>query len=173
MSDGQTNHKADVLGNLRAEHDALAKTVSALSPAQLTAHGVHGDGNEDWTVKDILSHITWWEQSVFGWLGVPPVVEREPLPAGELSEDEANHIIFERNKGRELAEVLETFERSYTALLQALEGASEEQLNQPRNADPGGSPLWEIIPGNTYEHYRAHHDAIRAWLSTGSGGTHE
>jgi len=165
MSADNSTHKAKLLESLRREHDALAQTLAPLTPEQMTTPGVHGDGNEPWTVKDILSHITWWEQSIFGWLGLPPAVPRSPIPEGDLSEDEANHAIFEGNKGRALDEVLGSFERSFESLVQAVEEASEERLSQPRVSDPVGTPVYELIPGNTYDHYHAHNDAIRAWLS--------
>jgi hypothetical protein len=115
-------------------------------------------------VKDILSHIIWWEQSVFGWLGQPLAVPRSPIPEGTLSDDEANHAIYVGNKDHALAEVLSSFEQSFARLMQAVEEAGEERLSQPRVSDPGGTPVYELIPGNTYDHYHAHHDAIRAWL---------
>jgi hypothetical protein len=168
MNAGTMNRKAELLGNLRAEHNALAQTLGTLTPEQMTQGGVHGEGVEDWSVKDILSHITWWEQSIFGWLGREQAVPREALPAGNLSEDESNRFIFEQTRALPLSDVLANFERSYTALYQAIEVASEEQITRGRPSDPDGSPLWEIIPGNSYEHYRVHHDAIRAWLNGGN-----
>jgi hypothetical protein len=165
MSEQNTNHKAELLENLRREHDALADTIAPLTPEQMTTAGVHGEGNEPWSVKDILAHITWWEQSVFGWLGLPPAVERSPLPQGNLSDDEANHAIYEGNKDLGLADVVSRFKQSYARLLQAVGEASEEQLGRPRASDPGGSLVYELIPGNTFEHYHVHNDAIRSWLA--------
>ena len=170
MGNARVTHKEELLRHLRREHEALAETLVALTPAQLTSPDVHGEGGGDWKVKDILSHITWWEQSVFGWLGLPRAVPRSPIPEGELTDDEANAAIFAGNKDRELADVLHDFEHSYTTLLSALEAASEEQLERPRAADPGGPPIWEIVPGNTYEHYQAHHESIRAWLGKQTSG---
>lgn len=168
MNADTANRKAELLGNLRAEHDALAQTLRTLTPAQMTQGGVNGEGVEDWSVKDILSHITWWEQSIFGWLSREQAVPREALPPSDLSEDQTNTFIFEQTRALPLPDVLANFERSYTALYQAIEAASEEQIERGRPSDPDGSPLWEIIPGNSSEHYHAHHDAIRAWLSGGS-----
>jgi len=168
MSDERVNHKEALLRSLRREHAALAELLGTLTPAQMTIHGVHGkDGSDggDWTVKDVLSHLTWWEQSVFGWLGLPPAVPRSPIPEGELSDDQANAAIFAGNKDRELAEVLRSFEQSFQRLLSALEETSEEQFNQPRASDPDGTPIWELVPGNTYEHSSDHREAIQAWLS--------
>lgn len=166
MSTNQVTHKEDLLRQIQAEHTALAETVGALSPAQLTAPGVYRDGNGEWTVKDILCHLIWWEQSVFGWLGAAVAVPRSSMPEGEFTDDEANQIIFDANKDRPLATVLDDFQRSHAALVQALEAASDEQLSQPRAADPGSSPIYELVPGNTYQHYREHNASIHAWLTS-------
>lgn len=168
MNADTANRKAELLGNLRAEHDALAQTLGTLTAEQMTQGGVHGEGVEDWSVKDILSHITWWEQSIFGWLGRELAVPRGVLPLDTLSEDQTNSFIYEQTHELPLSDVLANFERSCAALRQAIEAASEEQIGRGRPSDPDSSPLWEIIPGNSYEHYRAHHDAIRAWLSGGN-----
>jgi uncharacterized protein DUF1706 len=164
------SHKAELLASLRREHEALAETLGALTPEQMTTPGIHGDDGGNWAVKDVLCHITWWEQSVFGWLGLPPAVPRSPIPEGASGDDEINAAIYAGNKGRELAEVLASFERSYQALVSALEAASEERLGQSRQSDPGGGPIWELVPGNTFEHYDAHNQAIRAWMSRQDAG---
>src|SRR5262249_35058720 len=168
------NHKKQLLHSLRQEHDTLAALLADLTPAQLTAPGVHGDDGGDWTVKDVLCHLTWWEQSVFGWLGLPPAVPRSPIPEGELTDDQVNAAIFAGNRDRELAEVLRSFEQSFQQLVRALEDGGEERLNQPRPPDPGGAPIWELVPGNSYEHYQDHTASLRPWLnqqrSTCAGG---
>lgn len=173
MNSDTANRKAELLGNLSAEHEALAQTLGTLTAKQLTQGGVHGEGVEDWSVKDILSHITWWEQSIFGWLGREQAVPRGVPPPDNLSEDQTNSFIYKQTHELPLSDVLANFERSYTSLRQAIVAASEDQIGRGRPSDPEGSPLWEIIPGNSYEHYHAHHDAIRAWLKGGSGGSHE
>lgn len=173
MSDEPVNHKEELLRNLRREHTSLAELLDALTPAQMTTHGVHGDDGGDWTVRDVLSHLTWWEQSVFGWLDLPPAVPRSPIPEGDLTDDQINAAIFAGNNARELTEVLRSFEHSFQQLMRAVEEVSEERLNQPRTSDPGGTPIRELVSGNTYEHYHDHREAIRTWLSTQRGDTGE
>ncbi len=164
MSELEQTHKAALLHNIRSEHESLDQTLEGMSATQMTTPGVYADDNGEWTVKDILAHITWWEQSPFDWLGLAHAVPRSPIPKGELSEDETNNAIFEGSRNRSLDDVWSSFHRSYQQLVSAIEAASEEQLNQPRKSAPDGPPIWEIFPGNTYEHYRIHHDSIRAWL---------
>lgn len=164
MSDVTTSHKEEVLDSVRREHEALAHTLARLNAAQMTTPGLYADENPDWTVKDSLAHITWWEQSVFGWLGHEFAVPRSPIPEGANGDDEINRYIFEGNRERSLDDVLNSFNHSYNELVSALQAASEEQLNQPRKSAPDGPPLWEIIPGNTYEHYQIHNQSILDWL---------
>ena len=168
MSDETMTHKDETLRNMRREHEALAATLATLTPEQMTTPGVYADGNQDWTVKDILCHLIWWEQSAFKWFGQPIAVPRSAMPEGNLSEDEENQAIFDSNRDRALDEVLSNFERSYELLMQAMENTSAEKFDQPRASDPDGDPLWESIIGNTYEHYQIHHDSIRAWLGQSS-----
>ena len=49
--------KAELLGRIRREHAALEQTIARLSDDQMLAAAEH-----DWTVKDLLAHITAWEQ---------------------------------------------------------------------------------------------------------------
>ncbi len=161
---GETSHKAELLDNLRAAHEPLEQTLAAMTATQLTTPGVYADDNGEWTVKDILAHITWWEQSVFGWLDLPRAVERSPLPEGELSEEQTNNAIFEGNRNRPLDAVMNSFQHSYQQLVSAVEAASEEQLNQRRKSAPNGPTIYESFPGNTYDHYQIHLQSMRDWL---------
>jgi hypothetical protein len=165
MSETTPSRKDDLLRELRAGHEALESALRGLTPGQLTTPGVYADDNGDWTVKDILAHITWWEQSCFGWLGLPPAVERSAIAQGLEGDDAINAAIFEGNRDRALDEVLASFERSFAALVGAVEAASEEQIEAPRASDAGGTPLWELFPGNSYEHYGIHAGSIRAWAA--------
>ena len=109
-------------------------------------HGLKPSGFTGSSVKDILAHITWWEQSCFGWLGLPPAAQRSAIPQGLDGDDAINAAIFEGNRDRALDEVLASFERSFEALVRGVEAASEEQIDAPRASDPGGTPLWELFP---------------------------
>ncbi len=164
MNEAEPSHKATLLHNIRSGHEALAQTLATMTETRMTTPGVYADANGEWTVKDILAHITWWEQSVFGWLGLPRAVERSPLPEGELSEEQTNNAIFEGNRNRSLDDVMNSFQHSNQQLVNALEAVSEEQLNQRHKSAPNGPTIFESFPGNTYEHYQIHLQSIRDWL---------
>ena len=56
--------KATLLDNISAGHEMLAKTLSPLHEAQMTATGVNGD----WSIKDVLVHLTAWQQRLLAEL---------------------------------------------------------------------------------------------------------
>jgi hypothetical protein len=166
MSETTPTHKDALLRELRTGHDVLAEALGGLTAEQLTTPGVYADDNGAWTVKDILAHITWWEQSCFGWLGLPAAVPRSAIPEGLDGDDAINAAIFEGKRDRALDDVLSSFERSFAALIAGVEASSEERLESPRASAPDGPPIWELFPGNTYAHYREHGESIRAWAAT-------
>ena len=52
----------------------LQESYAGLSDAQLTQPGVVGD----WSVKDILAHVTWWEEEALTHL--PHILEGQKPP---------------------------------------------------------------------------------------------
>src|SRR5262249_40208703 len=52
------DRKTEILERVRATHHELEEAVSRLTPHLMTTPGVNGD----WAAKDVLAHVTWWEQ---------------------------------------------------------------------------------------------------------------
>jgi hypothetical protein len=145
------NRKNELLRRMRTAHAELECLLAGLSEEQLTREGAVGA----WSVKGILAHLTWWEQSqLHGLRGEP---DEDILAGEEWSTDLANARMVERSRERPLADVLAAFAASYAELVRALEALPEERF-----AD---DELYEHIASNTYEHYAGHTAAIRAWLA--------
>ena len=146
----------DSLRSGRAEWDALLAQIGA---ARMTQPGVEGD----WSVKDIIAHVTWYEREMLGVLR-----ERALIGSGlwNLPLDQRNATIFEQNKHRALDDVLEESRQVFPQLLELAAGLSDEELNDPRRFS--GMPEewlpWELVAGNSYTHYPDHIASIRAWL---------
>jgi len=50
--------------------------------------------------------------------------------------------------------------------LDIIQAMSEEDLfNSGRFAWAEGEPLWQVIAGDTYEHYQEHQKQIQEWLA--------
>jgi hypothetical protein len=140
----------------RAAWDAL---LAGMTPEQMQQPKAVGE----WSVKDIIVHITWYEKEMVGILS-------SHVFAGskwwDIPLDERNRMICEESKDRSLADVLAESRRVYEAFMQGLEKLPGADLYNPTGF-PGMPAEWqplEIISNNSYEHYDEHAEAIKAWL---------
>jgi hypothetical protein len=84
----------------------------------------------------------------------------------QLPHDEHNVLIYEQNRDRPLEEVLSEAERVHDQLSVAMASLSEDELSDPSHFRdmPSEWMPWQVIAGNTYEHYHQHIPDIRKWL---------
>jgi hypothetical protein len=156
--------KSKLLEQIQAERERLERTLAELSTDQMTQPGIQ----DQWSVKDILAHITVWEKRMTRWLGETLRGEvPQMLPPGMTWDDldQMNEQTYLENRDRLLAEVLSEFHHSYPQALGAVEAASEEDLIDPHRFEwRGGKPLWEMVAANTFWHYEEHGESLRTWL---------
>lgn len=156
-----SNHKTEILEQVFATHLLLEAHLSALSEAQMLQPGVNGE----WTVKDVLAHITWWEQHLLHRLNTG----QDSLFLEEISvqaaTDKANDSIYAANRSRSLAEILDEFHASYQQVLTALEALSEEDVAQ--------AEIYDTIAWDTFRHYPEHTAMLQAWMASGVGRDEE
>lgn len=158
--------KAELLATIDAEHDRLAVTLRQLSDEQLVQPGVEGD----WSVKDLLAHITWWEQRLIQLLESAARGEAPPsllLPGEDWDAaiPRLNDAAYAASRDRALDDVREAFERSFAQVVAVVSGCSEHDLFDPAGLN-GIVPeaAFHMIAANTYEHYQEHRETIRAWI---------
>src|SRR5689334_20321504 len=96
------NRKEELLRLIRSEHDALDALIAPLTEEQfLTARLAGG-----WSAKDVLAHITWWEQQMLLKLrGVHMELRREDEDWAETI-GRINAEVFEEFSARPLPDVL-------------------------------------------------------------------
>jgi hypothetical protein len=162
MEEGMSKEK--MIQEIQTERMRLEKTLEDIPEQQMITPGVE----EDWAVKDLLAHITVWEQRMVAWLEQTIRDEvPEMLPPGLTWDDldQWNEQTFQENRHLLLDQVLADFESSYSEALTAVEEISEEDLIDPdRFAWREGRPLWKMVAANTSWHYKEHEEAIAAWL---------
>ncbi len=147
----------DLLERARAERAELEALWLGLDNAEMTRRpGPH----PEWSVKDIIAHITWWEQSMTNW--VSRALTGEMLARTETP-DEINARVFEDNRDLPLNTVLEMFGASFPPLENLLLRMTDEEINDPEVADIRGMPLLYFLVGNTFAHYADHVDDLRAY----------
>ncbi len=117
----------------------------------------------DWSVKDMLAHIAWYEREEADVYGE---VSGEGSPLWNVPQEPRNRILFEQARGRPLEEVLADFREAHERFLGVIERLSEEDLARPGRF-PGTSPEWppwRKIAVHSCDHDQEHIDMIRAWL---------
>ena len=157
-------NKAILLDKIRARYDEFERVLAPLNESQMTTTGVM-DG---WSIKDILAHITSWQKRTVERLSA---AKRNGRPAhqpvsNEEEMDRVNAQFYQANKDRPLAEVLSDYRTTHAQLLETVQGTSEDDLfNAQKFAWTEGSPLWQNVAGNTYEHIDEHYGPIQQWLA--------
>ena len=128
----------------------------------LTQPGLAGN----WSLKDIIAHITWHEKEMVGLITAHALVGSE---LWNLPTDERNAAIYEEVKDQPLEQVMEESEQAHQQLLDALPTLSDEDLTDP-SGFPNMPPDWQpgmLIAQNTYEHYEDHMRDVERWLADG------
>ncbi len=157
-------NKAQLLSAMQQEHEALEKSLEALTPDQLT----HVSKAAAWSIKDVLAHLMAWEQMCLGWYkaglrgGVPPL----PAEGYNWAQIPAlNRVIFDRYHDRPLAEVLKQYRASYRQMLKKVQSLSEEDLFTPGRYEwTKKNALAAYFIGATSSHYAWARKEVRKCL---------
>ncbi len=148
----------DLLARARRERAELAALWAGLSGEQMTRRP---GPQPDWSVKDVIAHITWWESSMVSW--VKRALTGEMLARAE-STDEVNARVNADNRDMPLEAALEAFDASFAQVEALLERLEDDEINDASVCDIRDMPLLVFIVGNTFVHYADHMDDMRAYV---------
>ena len=143
-----------VLKRLDAAWAAFCDSYAGLSEAELVTPGVVGD----WSVKDILAHVTTWEEEALKYLPVIAEGGRPPRYAAVGGIDAFNARMTEQKRGRSLAEVSRQLQETHHRLVDLVRQAPGDQL-------AGETRFRRRLRLDTYGHYAEHAKAILEWRS--------
>ena len=161
----ETMDKATLLDKMHKGYDELDALIITFTPEQMTTEGV----SETWSIKDILAHLTCWQQRTLDRLAAAAHNEepRTPNIANDEGENQLNERFYQENRELTPAEVLNNYHAAYQSMVTAVEQATDEDLFSPgRFPWLGDTVLWELVAGNTYEHIAEHIGAIQNWVET-------
>ena len=152
-----TVHKARLEGSLTDAWKELMATIEAVPAEEMETPGVI----EEWSVKDLLGHLTFWAEKAASDLdllaeGKPDEIE---TPGGEENVAIWNKRESEARKDMSLDEIKAGWLASHERAREALTRVSAEQLD----TEVAGWAQWKRYAGDTYLHYREHTEQIRAW----------
>lgn len=116
----------------------------------------------DWSMKDLIAHLTFWEQDMLTSLGNNAL---KTTPDWNDDTDAVNARVFEANKDRPLADIQADFRRSLEQICNLVGNLSDADLTDTKQLKLGdGTPLWKYIADETFEHYRDDHlPDVRTW----------
>ena len=142
-----------VLDRLDAAWRDFEASYAGLSERQLLTPGVTGQ----WSVRDIIAHVTWWEEEAVAHLpmvregGRPP---RYSVKYGGI--DAFNALRTEQRRHLSLADVLRQHDGIHQRLVEYVRAAPEELYVRETR-------FRRRLKLDTYGHYPIHARAIRAW----------
>ena len=99
-------NKSELLNWLKEEYRQWEALLDQIGLARMDQPGVNGD----WSMKDVVAHLTGWNRWLILRLQAAGRGDPEPpppWPAQIQAEDEINAWIYESNRGRSLREVLD------------------------------------------------------------------
>jgi hypothetical protein len=125
-----------------------------------------------YSVKDVLAHLTAYEQALVKWL--------EAARDGRVYIDQVldqpdvhrrNAVIHAESRHRSAAEVVADFEATFAGLEAVVEVLTDEQLFDAQSTAwfvaprwQRAQPVWQCIANDSYEHHDQHLPDIEAWL---------
>jgi len=157
--------KQDVIERMKEERARFEVILSRVSPDDMEIGGVEGY----WSVKDILAHITAWEQLTLDWLddtenGIEP--DMPPADGWENYTQGFNRGAYTAAKFRPVDMILADFNTVYYQLLERLESLSEDRRDPFWKAWPEREDPWEYMQEFS-DHYADHGPVIQEWLTGG------
>ena len=145
--------RRQLLKRLDAAWVAFNESYAGLSDGQLMKPGVTGA----WSVRDILAHVTTWEEEARKHLplilkgGTPP---RYSVRYGGI--DAFNAHMTQRKRSLSLSEVRAQLAATHGRLVDFIQSAPDGQLI-------GDTRFRRRLRLDTYSHYPLHAGAIRQW----------
>ena len=138
---------------------AIKGSYAGLSDSQLTEPGVTGH----WSVKDILGHVTTWEDEALKYLPLILKGGRPPRYIQYGGIDAFNAQMTEQKRGLSLSDVLKQLDETHRRLIDYVQSAPEEQFTRETR-------FRRRLRLDTYSHYPKHAKAIREWREQRSAG---
>ncbi|MBZ0284543.1 MAG: ClbS/DfsB family four-helix bundle protein [Anaerolineae bacterium] len=150
--------KAKLLGIIRTRQAEIETLWAGANEDQMTERP---GPQADWSVKDLIGHLLYWEQQVIAEVriglegGIPDLSEED---------DVVNARAFAANRDRPLDDILKAFARSHREMLTFVDSIPEDKLMDTEHftwADDGS--LYRHIVTEYLDHYDAHMPGLRAW----------
>ena len=144
--------RQQLLKRLDGAWTAIKESVAGLTEAELMEPGVMGD----WSVKDILAHVTTWEEEALKYLPLIITGGRPPRYIQYGGIDAFNAQMTEQKRDLALSDVLRQLDETHLRLIDYIRSVPEEHYTRETR-------FRHRLRLDTYSHYPLHARAIREW----------
>lgn len=151
--------KQQVLNKIEQAWAAFKGSYAGLTDEQLMEAGVTGD----WSVKDILAHVSGWEAEALKYL--PHILEGVRPPRYSVlygGIDAFNAQMAEQKRRLTLSEVRDQLDETHRKLVEYIQSIPEEQFVSETR-------FRRRLRLDTYSHYPIHTRAIGEWRERSGG----
>lgn len=163
-------NKPELLQWLMDEQQKWELLLAAIGETRMEQPGVSGD----WSIRDIIMHLTVWQQWLVARLQAAGTGHAAPLPpwgADVTSDDAINAWMAAAQRTRTIRDVLDDAQMVYDhmrATIQALPEACRIEM-----IDAKYPVIWvqdqRFAPGEFFHHFYEDHAAdVRSWLERGA-----
>ncbi len=156
-------HKAELLEWMQEQYQQLQMLLDDIGLDHMTLPGACGD----WTVKDVVAHLSGWQRNLNARMQAAQRGEPAPpppWPARLEDEDDINAWIHESTRHQSVQETLDELDAVFRRSLDVIRDLPDDA---PIRRD------WRLVTlgdehfpaGELFDHFRDDHEAeIRAWL---------
>src|SRR5881275_2707793 len=144
--------KQQLLKHLEKAWTAIKESYAGLSDSQLMEPDVMGN----WSVKDILAHVTTWEEEALKYLPLIITGGRPPRYIQYGGIDAFNAQMTKQKRDLALSDVLAQLDETHHRLLDYIRSVPDEHFTR-------ATRFRRRLRLDTYSHYPLHARAIREW----------
>lgn len=157
--DRHARRLAALIDKVEAGWARFHASSAGLSDEEMLIPGVTGE----WSVRDLIAHISWWEEEAIAHL--PAVLDGRTPPRYSVAWggiDAFNAIRTDEKRGLSLAEVRAEADATHRRLLDYLRSVPPERL-------AGNAKFTHRLRLDTYGHYPIHTADIHRWRERRTG----
>lgn len=153
--------KSTILARVREGRAEFEAALARLDPAQMAV----ARPPVGWSVKDMLAHITFWEQYAIDRWG-EALRGETPRLITDFSEDYINRLnqeALDAGRAKSWDQVQTEFAQVHAALVAQVEKLPDDPGDPFWSMWSDPEIVWKLVEWNTYGHYLEHMDTLRAW----------
>jgi hypothetical protein len=156
--------KEQLLSLSQENYHRLYSLIEPLSSEDRNRPGVNGE----WSVKDVLAHLTAWHHLFFTWYEEGGQGQKPEMPAPGYTwktTPQLNEKIFQEHRHQTYDAIVPELKDSHQKLMALISGHSDEELfTKKRYKWTGSTSLGSYAVSASSSHYQWAIDLIRKWV---------